>query len=627
MKNKRFSVLLLSVILIVASFMFGVSASAVSDLAVIIKNTKFEADQGATFSTTIYIEEGSGTEILQTKLLYDAKKLTLVSSSPADDSGAVINASNAGSVIISWASMDGPVTEKTNIATLEFQVDETLSEGKYDFLSIDPSFKSAGGNDEVSVDVTSEFTYLSIYGYGDVNLNHEVDTMDALRAIKSWLGTVTLSPVAQKYGDVNFDSEVDTLDALAIQRYYVGLRSTLGSRVNITFYNADGTVYIVKSITVGTTLRNIPDVPTLEGFSNGRWSADPNTYVEPDYTEIQDHTAVYAVYDKNESDAMAFYKERLTRTYYSESILSGNMSLVSDMDYQGKYSAKIFWESSNNATLNATTGVFSKPTYDSNVQLTATIVSYNDGMIEDSSDLVLDYTVDGLFDTPTKAVIADYLRSVVGTSINTDLRLPQKVSNSDLGTAGDSISPFEVRVIWSEIDENGKEQGITQITRSTISKKVSLVATITFNGVPLEDDGKVYFDNISLTAITQDEVRNHVIKKIAENMTLSLTTGDKLWSDDNDIYHANVQWVTGNRDIATVATNEVTINGSTINGTSLPLVAHARYYPPAAESLVWQCCVYPLSQQLRLIARANGIPSHATCLVYLPVPPHTRYHV
>lgn len=583
MKNKRFSVLFLSVILIVASLIFGISASAVSNSAVTIKNTKFEADQGATFSTTIYIEEGSGTEILQTKLLYDAKKLTLVSSAPADDSGAVINASNAGSLIISWASMDGPVTEKTNIATLEFQVDETLSEGKYDFLSIDPSFKSAGGNDEVSVDVTSDFTSLSIYGYGDVNLNHEVDTMDALRAIKSWLGTVTLSPVAQKYGDVNFDGEVDTLDALAIQRYYVGLRSTLGSRVNITFYNADGAVYIVKSLTVGTTLNSIPDVPNLEGFSNGRWSADPNTYVEPDYTEVQDHTSVYAVYDKNESDAMVFYKERLTRTYYSESVLSGNMSLVSDMDYQGKYTAKIFWESSNNATLNATTGVFSKPTYDSNVQLIATIVSYNDGMIEDSSDLVLDYTVDGLFDTPTKAVIADYLHSVVGTNINTDLRLPQKVSNSDLGAVGDSISPFEVRVSWAEIDANGKEQGITQITRSTKAKTLSLVATITFNGVPLEDDGKVYFDDISLTAITRDEVRNHVIKKIAENMTLSLTTGDKLWSDENDLYNANVQWITGNHDVATVAANEVTINGSTINGTSLPLVAQVTY-PAETES-------------------------------------------
>lgn len=583
MKKRRFSILFLSVILILVSMLFGSPVSAATDSSITIKNTKFEADQGATFSTTVYIEEGSGTELLQTKLLYDASKLTLVSATPADNSGAVINASNAGSVIISWTSMNGPVTEKTNIVTFEFQVEETLSEGEYEFLSIDPTFKSAGGDDEVSVGVTSDFTTLSIYGYGDVNLNHEVDTMDALRAIKSWLGTVTLSPVAQKYGDVNFDGGVDTLDALAIQRYYVGLRSTLGSRVNITFYNADGSVYIVKSITVGTSLSNIPNVPALEGFSNGRWSADPNTYVAPDYTEVQNHLSVYAIYDKNESAAMTFYKERLTRTYYSESVLSGDMSLVNSMDYQGTYSAKIFWESSNNATLNATTGVFSKPAYDSNVQLTATIVSYNDGMIEDSSDLVLDYTVDGLFDTPTKEVIANYLHSVVGTTVTTDLRLPQKVSNSDLGTTGAGISPFEVRVSWAEVDDSGAEQGITQITRSTTAKTVSLVATITFNGVPLEDDGKVYFDNISLTAITQKEVRDHVIRKIAEKMELSLTTGDTLWSDENDPYHANVQWVTGNSKIATVANNEVTINGSTINGTSLPLVAQVTY-PAETES-------------------------------------------
>ena len=223
MKKRRISLLFFSVILILVSFVFSITASATTDSSITIKNTKFEADQGAVFSTTVYIEEDSGTEILQTKLLYDVNKLTLISASPADDSGAVINASKTGSIIISWASMDGPVTAETNIVTLEFQVDETLSEGEYDFLSIDPTFKSAGGNDEVSVGVTSDFTTLSIYGYGDVNLNHEVDTMDALRAIKSWLGTATLTPVAQKYGDVNFDGEVDTLDALAIQRYYVGL--------------------------------------------------------------------------------------------------------------------------------------------------------------------------------------------------------------------------------------------------------------------------------------------------------------------------------------------------------------------------------------------------------------------
>lgn len=583
MKNKKLSVLFLSVVLVLISLLFGTPVLAATDSTITIKNTKFEADQGTTFSTTIYIEEGSGTEILQTKLLYDVNKLTLVAATPADDSGAVINAAKEGSIILSWASMDGPVTEKTNIVTLEFQVDETLSEGEYNFLSIDPTFKSAGGNDEVSVDVKSDFTTLSIYGYGDVNLNHEVDTMDALRAIKSWLGTVTLSPVAQKYGDVNFDSEVDTLDALAIQRYYVGLRSTLGSRVNITFYNADGSVYIVKSITVGTTLSNIPDVPTVEGFSNGRWSANPDEDVKPNYTEVQDHISVYAIYDKNESQAMEFYKERLTRTYYSESVLAGHLSLVSNMDYQGTYSARIYWESSNNATLNATTGVFSQPTYDSNVQLIATIVSYNDGMIEDSSELVLDYKVEGLFDTPTKDVIANYLQSVIGTSITSDLRLPQKVTNSDLGTIGASMSPFEVRVSWAEVNEKGEEQGITQITRSTTAKVTSLVATITFNGVPLEDDGKVYFDDVSLTAITQEEVRNHIIKKIAENMTLSITTGDTLWSDENDPYHANVQWITGNSEIATVASNEVTINGSTINGTSLPLVAQVTY--PAETEL------------------------------------------
>ncbi len=586
MKNKRISHIILctAIALTVIFFSFSVHA-ATGDI--IIKNTEFEAIQGEIFETTVYIKEGSQTELLQTKLLYDVDKLKLISAAACDDGNAVvaINTKTPGSIVISWASTDGPVTAATDIVTLVFQVDENLCEGEHEFLKVDPTFKSAGGNDEVAVDIASEFTTLPVFGYGDVNLDHEVDTMDALRAIKSWLGTAKLTSLAHRYGDVNFDEEVDTLDALAIQKYYVGLKSTIGSRVNITFYRADGSVYVVKSVGVGKALANIPAVPAQQGYTNGQWSLKADSYIEPDFSNVQNQIAVYPIYEKDVSPYMQYY------TAYLNDFISGYNGLITsdwtmptELAYSENqaYYASIGWFSSNSNVFSEE-GKYQKQAYDNPVTLTAIVRSYNPDKTQEAvATLTYTLTAQGAYSTPTKAEIVQYLQKITdgtisgtntieGGEINCDLNLIRKISNEQVG----ADSNYEVRIEWS-INNNGTYEAISQIERKTVPQTVDLVATVTFNGKPLEDDGKVYFDNVSLTAISEDEIRHHIIQQIAVTVSNQFSSNDSLW-DDDDEYGCQIKWISRNTDILTIEENTVSVNSSAVNGSSCPLEVQVSY--------------------------------------------------
>ena len=85
---------------------------------------------------------------------------------------------------------------------------------------------------------------------------------------------------------------------------------------------------------------------------------------------------------------------------------------MSKLTYQDGYTADIYWSSSNSAILNASTGAFSKPSYDSTVTLTATIISYLDGSIEAQDYISFEYTVEGEFLCPTKADIEVFLSTI-----------------------------------------------------------------------------------------------------------------------------------------------------------------------------------------------------------------------
>ena len=485
----------------------------------------------------------------------------------------LINAVN-NKILISW-SPENPDVNGSDVFMLQFVAEENLAEKDYnEWIKVDPDYESFALYGDDYLPLSFEFSPLSIHGFGDVNYDHKINTVDALRARQHFLeveGRI-LTGLKLKLGDVNFDNKVNTRDALSIQKYIIKLTDKIGNRYNVKFHDINGNVCYVKSVVVGNGVVKMPVVPEADGYSDGKWSMSKEEYIEPDLSNIQSDVNVYSIYTKNDSEAMLYYKERLTNMYYRENTLHSNLSLISELTFQDEFTAKIYWSSSNGATLNATTGEFSRPTYDSTVDLTAEIVSYAGTTIEAISEITFSYTVDGVFSTPTKGEIDNYLRKLVGTKIDYNMNLPQKVSNSDVK----SSNPYEVRVEWVVKEDDNSETGISQIIRNTTTQNVNLIAKVTFNGKPLEDDGRIYFDNIELSAITEDEVKYHIINQVAANMGLTITNGESLWNDDQ-VYNATVKWISKNKDIAVIENNQITISDTAVNGESLPIEAQITY--------------------------------------------------
>jgi len=576
-KNILFTILLLVAIL--GSSFLTVIVKAETYSPAIFKTTSFNAFQGETFATTLYLEADSNLIDYQIQLKYDTSLVELISAEESDGLvGSLEITKKANGILhLSYTRTSSNLTNKTDFVNLVFKVDKNTSEGNYTYLAIDNSYATEAhtmvNNDLYALPITSAFDDLKIFQAGDVNLDGVVSIAD-VTYLRQFLASIrTLSDYQLKFADAYFDSNVSISDAVRIQQSLANNGIVLGNRVNVIFYDKDKKLIIKKSVIVGENLTNIPTLPVISGFFDGRWSSTQDTYSEVSFTNIQNTMSVYALYKQDASPAITFYKDRLRSTYYSNNVLSGNLALISDMTYEGVYNSKIFWSSSNSATLNATTGVFSKPIYDSSVTLTATIISYHNGLIEAQDSIKFDYSVVGEFQCPPKAEIKGYLDNLFGSSIDENIWLPNKVTNEDVKNVN---KKYEVRISWAVIGNDGNEYGISQISRTAYEQNVTLVATVTFNGVPIEGDGKIYFDNIILSPITEKEVRTYIIDQIAGNMGVSLSTDEILWDNDTK-YNASVRWISKNSNVATVAANKVTISNVAVNGAALPMVAEVTY--------------------------------------------------
>ncbi|MDR1135731.1 MAG: InlB B-repeat-containing protein [Clostridiales Family XIII bacterium] len=576
------------ILLLAISGVFSLNVSA-ADQSADFKMTPIEAMPGEEFSTTIYIDANSGLREFQMQLLYDPSVVRLVNKSQsANLSGTMSITSGANGILkITYSRTNSNLTEKTNLIDLTFAVDENAGPDVYELLKLDPDFETkaftSAGSSIQALTFKTEFQPLKLYQMGDVNLDGDVDSKDVtdLRQHLAWIGE--LQPYQLRLADAFYDGDISISDAAYIQQYTVNHDIILGNRVNITFYDQDKRKLFVKSVTYGDSLVNVPAPPVIGDHSSGRWSYSPDRDEAANFDNLEAHTSVYARYDR-ETSAMSYYKQRLTERYYTSNVLSGDLVLVEELPpYQSSETVNISWASSNWATLNNTTGVFSKPTYDSVVTLTATIEIRRNGYIDEIGTIDFEYNVTGVFQCPSLQEIRQYLNGFIGDKISANIALPRKVSNDDVKN---DDKKYEVRVSWAVIAEDGSEQGITQISRTAYEQNVTLVATVTFNGVPVETDGKIYFDDVVLTPVTVKEVRDYIIDQIASYQGPSLTTNEILWNYDTK-YNAHVRWISKNTTIATIADNIVTIKDFAVNGSALPMIAEVTY-PSGVGSITFE---------------------------------------
>lgn len=590
--KKSLVVIALVVAALCSLFVFSVSAAEQENIH--ISSTEFQVRQGSEFTTTIYIADNANIIDFEVLLKYDTEKLTLISATENEDikGAVVINAGTPGSIGINYSRTSDNVNKQTMLVDLTFRVDEYLPAGVYDCLTVDTSgsyvaHRLVNGLLE-EVDFNCEFAPLSIYEIGDVDLNNKVDIGDATYIRRHLAKLHTLTDFQLLFANAQNDGLVDIADAVALQRNLAKLEvDNYGDRVNILFCNTDGEVLTKKSVQIGANLNTIPDVPLLSGYTNGRWSLSKTEYVAPDYTNLTSELTVYAIYEKSISPYMQYYMTQVNNIVNQyNGVITSDWTLPVNVVYASNtaYTATIDWVSSD-ANVFSNTGAFNEQTYDKTITLTAKIYSYLDSTTPESSEtLTFTLLAKGAYSTPTKSEIVNYLKNVTngtlsGTStisggeIDCDLNLIRKISNEQVGSTSGSV--YEVRIEWA-INNNGVYEPISQIKRGTSAKTIDLVATITFNGEPLEDDGKVYFDDVSLTAITEDEIRRYVIGEIASKVENAFSNGDTLWADE-DTYGCEIKWISNDINTVTIEQNAVIVNEQAINGTTCPITVQVTY--------------------------------------------------
>ena len=584
---------LAAIVLMVTSVVCGVGAADVQP-TLAVATTDFYVRQGDTFTTTLYIPDGANIVDFDITLRYDADVLSLQAVEEHEDiKGAVLyNDEVAGEIAVNYTRTKENVTKYLPVLNLTFVVDENVGVGVYDCLTVDEDavymahrLVSAGVLE--AVDFTCSFAKLTIYEMGDVDLNSSLDIADAthLRRYLAELECAINSDFQLSLADTYYDGEWNVADAVALQRRLARKNGDYGDRVNVSFVDANGAVYAKKSVLYDGTLHTIPAVPAADGFENGMWSLSADEYVRPVYTHLTEDVTLYAYYDgKATSEAVEYYKRILTDQYYSGDLptnLSSDLSLWTTLYYQDGYYANLIWSSDCSYVLNSTTGYFTKPTYPQEMSLTARIISYDAAnKIEAEDSIVFNYLVPGEFITPTKAEVADWIRHYFTDAdgkyrVNYDVKLVSKLNNTVLPVEGSLYDNFEIRLAWYQMVD-GVEVPISRIQRTTAGQVNSYVAVATFNGKPLDGDGKIYVDNVEVTAIEQMEIRNHIIQSIAANMGTLATDGTELWNDDA-VYGATVRWETGNADIAYVANNVVQLKADAVTGSTLPLNARVSY--------------------------------------------------
>ena len=276
-------------------------AHAANDTAKLIL-TPIEAMPNEQFKTTLCVAEGSEIVDFQIQLLYDTDVVRLVSAKASDDvdGDVVVNSGQQGVLKINYTLTSENTSEQMPVVDLVFATDEEIGVGGYEFLKENTAAaKSADrmvGTDLISVPLECDFSALNIYGSGDVDLNGNVEIRDVTRLRQYLARLVTLTDYQLRMADAYYDEDVNVRDAVYIQQKLAEFNVQLGSRANIRFYRADGTLYTTKSVVLGSDLTKVPAVPAVAGQGEGSWSLSADELTAVDFSAVSGDMNVYAFY-------------------------------------------------------------------------------------------------------------------------------------------------------------------------------------------------------------------------------------------------------------------------------------------------------------------------------------------
>jgi hypothetical protein len=253
-----------------------------SEVEIPLVNTAFDTAWGMDFTTTVSTEMiiKAGVSF---KLVYDRQTVSLKNLS-------------ANSLLTVDSSVDGVISICTgedieagaDLLELTFTTSDYLVSKDYEFLTI-------AGNEFVK----GNFTDLTIYEMGDVNMDGKVSAKDVMLIKQHSVKMIELTDVQKAYAntyvdyDANGGDNISARDALLIQQSIVKMDVDLGDRVEVTFVYDDETEE-KRTVHAGEALELVPQVP--EGMA---WSESDTEYVPADFSAITEEKRYYLVRKEN----------------------------------------------------------------------------------------------------------------------------------------------------------------------------------------------------------------------------------------------------------------------------------------------------------------------------------------
>ena len=242
-----------------------------------VSNSPFDTAWNLDFTTTVSTQYAIANSVTFT-LVYDTQIVSFKSIQAT--SGVTVDSSVNGKLIVT-------ITEVKNAESTLFDITFTTSDylvsGSYDFI------KSLEG--EL---VRADFTQLTIYEIGDVNMDGKISAKDVMLIKQYVVKMIDFTDVQKAYANtyVDYDNNggenISSRDALLIQQSIVKMDVTLGDRVEITFVYEDKEVK--RSVHNGEELKVVP-VET-EGMS---WSESATDYIAPNFHVITEEKRYYLV--------------------------------------------------------------------------------------------------------------------------------------------------------------------------------------------------------------------------------------------------------------------------------------------------------------------------------------------
>lgn len=545
-----------------------------------LMNTEFQAEQGSDFTTTIYVPANSNISDFAAVLNYNSDCVELVEAKSCEsEKGTIIVNDKNGKLHISFSGTDNQ-TEKINVAELKFHVIDEIAGGKYDFISIDSSRNNtAYSNTEngkfTDYKITTDFTSLDVYQFGDSNLDGDVKIVDVTYLKQGLVKMRELTDLEWKYSNTFMDYEedgetpkVNSRDAMLIQQKIAEMDVNLGNRVNVTFHelikdtenvkDREYAEYVKKSVMTDNPLNSVPAIPEKTGYGESMWSLSPTEYVEVDFSKITKDTDVYAYYAEEDDKVKLFRKvvaaldEGFTQSgkYIADDFQLpyksnfGSFNMLSSKEFSG---LDIIW-SIDSGTLAESVNISKEyvvdvPELDYTTWVTFTANIYFNG--EKYGIQEFKREIKGTIDLPGPEVFSEVIANIPA-DIPEHYRLPGYMTLESSRTNYSVNLVQNVDIQWSVIKNSDGSTADERVLDSLSNEIIYLKdeTNVTLQADFVFDGNVVYTDRISRT-IPEKSIEGQIeyAEQYIQRYVPSVISGETYFPTTVPLYDLTVSWI------------------------------------------------------------------------------------